>query len=232
MSYHIWFTLRWNVLPHLVHTRECPVTFGSHWGKCPATICLWFWAHKWKLFEPEILNDIWQGRIGRFSSLFCFVTRCKTSKMHHYLLTYLSIYLLIYLFILSIYLRIYSFMYLFIYIFIYLSTYLIIYLSIYLHNYLSIYLFIYLFTYLPIYLPLPRDGWKAPILKRAHLKSQPSSLSLSLGLALWVQWQLLLSNKNSHISLPNFGGHMLSKSSLQNGPLGGPPTEQPLTPTI
>jgi hypothetical protein len=25
---------------------------------------------------------------------------------------------------------------------------------------------------------------------------------------------------------------MLSKSSLQNGPLGGPPTEQPLTPTI
>jgi len=128
----------------------------------------------------------------------------------------------------------------------FLSNYLFIYLPIYLFTSLFMYLlikffysFIYIFTYLPIYLPPPTGWMKSPHFKKGTTKEstiphkgvtfKAPFLSISLGIALWVQWQLLLSNKkNSHISLPNFG-HMLSESSLQNGPLGGPPTEQPLT---
>lgn len=181
MSCHIWFTLEWNVLPHLVHAGECPVTFGSHWGEMSCQHLLVILRSQMKTFQTRGLEWHLARKYWSVSSLFCFFT----VWIHHYLLTYLPIYLLIYLFTyLPIYLLIYLFIhvsiylctYLFTYLLICLPTYLFIYLFVYIIIYLSTFfnLFIYIFTYRPIYLPLPRDGWKAPILKRVQLKSQPS----------------------------------------------------------
>ncbi len=188
--------------------------------------------------------------LSTYLSIYLFI--CLSIYVSICLSTYLFTYLLIYI-------PTYLFIYLFIYLstypsqgmdeklpfkkkttknqFIYLSTYLVICLFIYL--FVFFFFLIYLHIYLPTYLLTPPTGWmKSPHFKKGTTKEstiphrgvtfKAPFLSLSLGLALWVQWQLLLSNKNSHISLPNFG-HMLSQSSLQNGPFGGPSTGQPLT---